>query len=102
MRKIRAFVIILAFLLLSAFATSLSGVKAQSVTWTVAGTGNADFHNIQTAINSVSPGDIILVKNGTYLETLTVDKSVTLIGENPLATFIVGITSVGAISSYSK
>jgi nitrous oxidase accessory protein NosD len=36
------------------------------------------YHTIQTAINEANAGDTILVGPGTYNESLTIDKSVTL------------------------
>lgn len=41
-----------------------------------------NYPTIQEAVNSANPGDMILVKVGTYEEQVTVNKTVTLIGEN--------------------
>ena len=49
-----------------------------------------DYPTIQAAINAADPGDIILVFSGTYYENVVVDKSLTLIGEDPSTTTIVG------------
>jgi parallel beta-helix repeat protein len=49
-----------------------------------------DFSSIQEAINNAAPGDIILVDSGTYYEHVTVNKSLTLIGEGPDTTIIDG------------
>ncbi len=43
-----------------------------------------------SAINESSKGDTILVNEGVYNETLMIDKSITLIGENKNTTFISG------------
>ena len=51
-------------------------------TWTVEGSGGADFVRIQDAINAASDYDEIVVKPGTYKEHLIVDKQITLKGEN--------------------
>jgi len=40
----------------------------------------ADFTKIQNAVNMASPGDIIIVYNGTYPEDIEVDKQLNLWG----------------------
>ncbi|UCE96670.1 MAG: M6 family metalloprotease domain-containing protein [Candidatus Bathyarchaeota archaeon] len=47
-----------------------------------------DYSTIQKAINSANEGDIIFVQNGTYYESVVVNKTVNLIGENKHATII--------------
>jgi parallel beta-helix repeat protein len=98
MKRIKTLIMFFLLLSLSASAYSFRVAKAQPVLWSVAETGTADFHSIQAAINAASPGDTIVVKSGTYLEVLTINKSVTIVGGNPLNTFIDGITSSGAIT----
>jgi len=49
-----------------------------------------DYPTIQEAINTASPGDIIYVYNGTYLENVVVNKTVALIGEDSHITTIDG------------
>jgi parallel beta-helix repeat protein len=48
------------------------------------------YETIQKAINAANPGDIIKVNHGTYYENLIVNKSVSIIGENPANTIIDG------------
>ena len=54
------------------------------------GTGTAadPFCSVQYAINSVSDGDIIIVNPGTYDETITIQKPITLSGVDKAATFL--------------
>lgn len=49
-----------------------------------------DYGTIQEAINNAKPGDTIYVYNGTYKEHLEVNKSISLIGQNPNITIIDG------------
>ena len=65
-------------------------VKPKPKTWTVDDDGLADFHTMQEAINTASPGDTIYVYNGTYCEHVVVNKSISLIGENKENTIIDG------------
>lgn len=57
---------------------------------TVDDDGPADFNTIQKAINNVSAGSTILVRNGLYVENVVVNKSVSLIGESNVATIVDG------------
>jgi parallel beta-helix repeat protein len=61
-------------------------VLPQSATITVPG----DYATIQGAINAADPGDTILVQHGTYYEHLTIDKSLTITGEDRDITIIDG------------
>jgi parallel beta-helix repeat protein len=54
---------------------------ALATTWSVDGSGGADFTVIQDAINNASDSDTILVYPGVYYENVVVDKSVTLKGK---------------------
>lgn len=54
----------------------------------VGGSGPNNFSKIQYAINSANEGDIVFVYNGFYEEKVIVDKSLYLIGQNPLSTII--------------
>jgi parallel beta-helix repeat protein len=63
-------------------------------TWTVDDDAPADFSSIKEAINSpqVMDGDTIYVYNGTYCESVVVDKTVLLIGESKNAIIDGGIS----------
>lgn len=56
----------------------------------VGGTGPGNYTSIQDAIDNASNGDTIFVYNGTYYESLFINKSISLIGENKQETIIVG------------
>lgn len=49
-----------------------------------------DYVTIQEAINKASDGDTIFVKSGTYVETLVVNRSISLLGEDRYSTIIDG------------
>jgi parallel beta-helix repeat protein len=50
----------------------------------------AQCSTIQQAINVANSGDIVYVSSGTYREQLTLNKTVHLIGTNPVGTYIEG------------
>lgn len=58
--------------------------------WNVVADGSGDFTSIQSAIDAASTGDTIYVSSGTYYETLTIGKNISLIGESKVNTTIVG------------
>jgi hypothetical protein len=47
-----------------------------------------DYHTIQSAIDSASEGDTIFVKSGNYNESVELNKSISLIGEDSKTTVI--------------
>jgi len=55
--------------------------SASATTWSVDGSGGANFTRIQDAIDNSSDGDTILVYPGVYYENVVVAKSVTLKGK---------------------
>ena len=59
-------------------AQRLMAANAQII---VAEDGNGDFRTISEAVAKASDGDRILVRSGTYRESVTIDKAVTLQGE---------------------
>jgi parallel beta-helix repeat protein len=59
-------------------------------TITVDDDGGADYTKIQDAIDNASDGDTIYVYSGTYYESLQIDKTVTLTGEDKNNTVIDG------------
>jgi len=81
--KTLSLVLVLVFLT-SVYTFQSATVNAQSKTITVPD----DYPTIQSAIDNASYGDTIYVKSGTYYETLTINKSLSLIGEDQETTFI--------------
>jgi parallel beta-helix repeat protein len=58
-------------------------IKTKGInTINVGGNGDGNFSSIQKAINASKNGDIIYIYNGSYKETLFINKSINLIGEN--------------------
>ena len=88
--KNKLIIIILIFFLLFNFINintfQINTVKAQNILY-VKDEG-VQFTSIQAAINSASDGDIIYVYNGTYHETIIINKPIELIGENKNTTII--------------
>jgi nitrous oxidase accessory protein NosD len=60
--------------------------------------------SIQSAINAASAGGKILILNGTYAESITVNKKITLEGQghNTLINGTLTVTSAGAYASIQK
>ena len=75
MDKKYGILIIFALMLILSFVS-----PASAATWSVDGSGRADFTRIQDAINNASDGDTILVYSGVYYENVYVNISVTLRG----------------------
>jgi nitrous oxidase accessory protein NosD len=90
MRKSVTLLLILIFLITSSIATPLP-VKAEPKTIIVPD----DYPTIQAAIDNASLGDKVFVKRGTYYapyyQVIAIDKSLSLIGEDPRNTTIDGI-----------
>jgi parallel beta-helix repeat protein len=90
------------FLLLLSMATlTFQPVRSDPTIWIVDDDGPADFNTIRDAVDAASSGDTIFVKNGTYYESVFMDKSLTLIGEDKYATIIDGGHEQSVISLVS-
>lgn len=77
------------FLLASLFATVvLMSGTATAMTRYVGGGGPDNYTSIQAAIDDADPGDTVYVYAGTYQETVTIRKTLSLMGENRDTTII--------------
>ncbi|MEM3700164.1 MAG: NosD domain-containing protein [Candidatus Bathyarchaeia archaeon] len=85
-----AFFIVLCLLFMSLTSNYKASLRANSTRTLIVGNEPDDFKTIQDAINNASSGDIIFVRNGTYIENIVITKSITLIGENSDFTIING------------
>ncbi len=56
-----------------------------------------DYPTIQQAVNAAAPNDTVFVRSGMYYEHVTIDKSLTLQGENRDTTIIDGSGSGNVI-----
>jgi parallel beta-helix repeat protein len=96
---LRYLVVTLSALLLTAFL--LCGVSSgkSSASNTVVPT---DYPTIQAALDAANDGDTIYVKAGTYHENVVVNKTISLIGEDPNTTVIDGIPAGGTLVSVTR
>jgi len=95
MKKLLVFGVIVLFLSVSVIpSTGTTDVKQITVptskgdTLYVGGSGPNNYTKIQDAINDSSNGDTVFVYIGTYYESIEIDKSITLIGEDRNNTII--------------
>ncbi|MCW4017601.1 MAG: right-handed parallel beta-helix repeat-containing protein [Candidatus Bathyarchaeota archaeon] len=68
------------------FVSGSHVVKADAKTITVPD----DYSSIQAAVGNATAGDTVFVRKGTYRESVEIDKSLSLIGEDSQSTVIVG------------
>jgi parallel beta-helix repeat protein len=85
MRKAATAILIIAFML----ASSLFILEPTNATTTELVVPD-DFPSINQAIQKATDGDTVLVMQGTYNETIVIDKAITLKGENTNKTIING------------
>ena len=83
-------VIITIIFLISSSINNLTIAKSSNNILYVDDDGGVDYTRIQDAIDNASNGDTVFVYNGTYYETLILNKSILLKGENKYSTSIDG------------
>jgi parallel beta-helix repeat protein len=85
----KIFVILLTLLLVGTvtWVVNIQPVKAGTITVP------DDYPAIQEAINAAYSGDIIYIKAGTYNESISINKTISLVGENQKTTIIDGSKS---------
>lgn len=84
---------IIAIVVIALFVTSLLVVRSPAPIGSIIVPD--DYSSIQTAVDHAFVGQTIFVRNGLYTEQyITVNKSLSLIGENPENTILVGINNV--------
>lgn len=99
-RIVTAFAVCALILTLFAIITVLP-INVDATTIYVGGSGPGNYTTIQAAIDAASSGDTIRVHAGTYHGRVTVNKSVSLIGENADTTVIEGGLDIITIEANS-
>ena len=86
-----AVLLLVLVILAASYTISFLPAKATSKTLVVPD----DYATIEDAVTNAVQGDTIFVKKGTYHETLKIEKSISLIGEDRDTTIIVGTLKGG-------
>jgi len=91
MKKQIMVIVIIFLLLVGVFSGCMEETsKNESNTIYVDINGNGDFISIQDAINAANDDDIIFVRKGTYYESLSITKTINIIGEDKNTTILSG------------
>jgi len=81
--KLRALTLVMVLVTAPLTVTvGMSGTAAAGNTLSVGAAGNTGYASIQSAVDNATDGDRIEVRPGTYGETVTIDKNVTLVAPN--------------------
>jgi parallel beta-helix repeat protein len=87
--------------LLTSPELSSIAINGDGNTLYVGGDGPGNYSSIQEAIDNASAGDTVFVYNGTYYEHVTVDKTISLIGEDHNTTIIDGNGTDDVVSIFA-
>jgi parallel beta-helix repeat protein len=82
-----AFMILLILILPTASCCFAEMAESAKV-WTVDDDGPADFQSIQEAVDAADSGDTVFVHSGIYVEAVSINKTISLVGENPFDTIV--------------
>lgn len=106
-KKVYMFILVLTGVLIAGFIaiTVKDGVNAWHAEaqptggniFYVGGSGPNNYTSIQDAINAANDGDTVFVYNGTYYESIEINKKIALIGQSRENTIIDGGTNLYAI-----
>ena len=90
--RLRAGLTVVLVLVAGAFAAAIAVLPqtARAATLYVGGPGPGNYTTIGAAVTAANPGDTVFVFAGTYPETVTIGKSISLVGENRDTTIIDG------------
>ncbi len=81
-------VVVVMFLGVTFSALTILPGNAKASTLYVGGAELGNYTTIQGAIDDANPGDTVYVFNGTYLESVIVNKTISLVGEGRDTTFV--------------
>ena len=82
-------IVALVVLMATSFAVlTILPANVRAATLYVGGGGPGNYTTIQAAIDAANPGDTIYVYNGTYNENITINKGLSLVGEDRANTII--------------
>ncbi|MHA2264131.1 MAG: NosD domain-containing protein [Candidatus Thorarchaeota archaeon] len=86
--KLRLFVVVV--VLVSSFSSVVifMPIPAKAGMFYVGGSGPGNYTSIQSAIDSASPGDTVFLYSGLYQESVLVDRTISIIGENRNSTVL--------------
>lgn len=100
MRRANLAVIVVLLISLT-FGAAILPVRVGAMTLYVGGAGPGNYTTIQVAIDDANPGDTVFVFNGTYLENIIVNKTISLQGEGSNTTIIDGNAAGDVVYVYS-
>lgn len=98
--KLKSISIILTLIITLGILVVLPSSSVHAATITVCSDGSCDYMTIQAAITAASENDVITIANGTYHETLDIDKPLSLIGESQNGV-IIDPQSIGGYGIYA-